>query len=48
MHVIGKVKNNSTNIADFVSVKGTFYDNNNKVIGTSLEYTGPRSLILVK
>lgn len=44
VHVIGKVKNNTPNIAEFVSVKGIFYDNNNKVVGTSLEYTEPRSL----
>ena len=44
MHVIGKVKNNTPNIADFVSVKGLFYDNKNKVVGISLKYTEPRSL----
>jgi len=44
LHIIGKVKNNTTKIAEFVSVKGTFYDNDNKVIGTSFNYTEPRSL----
>jgi hypothetical protein len=44
IHIVGEVKNNTTKIADFVSIKGTFYDNNNNILGTSLNYTEPRVL----
>jgi SLAP domain-containing protein len=41
MHVIGEVQNNTPNVIQYVKVTGTFYDNNNKVVGTSFTYTDP-------
>jgi SLAP domain-containing protein len=44
MHVIGEVQNNTPNVIQYVKVTGTFYDNNNKVVGTSFTYTDPTDL----
>ena len=44
MHVIGEIKNNTPNVAQFVQIIATFYDNNNKVVGTSFTYTTPIDL----
>ena len=44
MHVIGEVKNNTPKVAQFVEIIGTFYDNNNKVVGTSSTFTTPTDL----
>jgi hypothetical protein len=44
MHVIGEVENNTHNIKQFVQVIATFYDDNNKVVGTSNTYTTPTDL----
>lgn len=43
-HVIGEVKNNTPSIAQFVQVTGTFYDGNNKVVGTQFTYTNPSNI----
>jgi SLAP domain-containing protein len=44
MHVIGEVQSNTPNVIQYVKVTGTFYDNNNKVVGTSFTYTDPKDL----
>ncbi len=44
MHMIGEVENNTPNVIQYVKVTGTFYDNNNKVVGTSFTYTDPTDL----
>lgn len=41
LHVVGEVQNNSPTTATFVQVTGTFYDNNNQVVGTEFTYTNP-------
>jgi hypothetical protein len=43
-HVVGEVKNNSPTIAQFVQVTGTFYDSNNRVVGTQFTYTNPSDI----
>jgi hypothetical protein len=44
MHIIGEIENNTPNIKQFVQVIATFYDSNNKVVGTSNTYTTPTDL----
>jgi hypothetical protein len=44
MHVIGEVENNTPKVAQFVEIIGTFYDSNNKVVGTSSTFTSPTDL----
>jgi len=44
MHIIGEVKNNTPDITEYVKIIGTFYDNNNKVVGTSFTFTEPSDL----
>jgi hypothetical protein len=44
MHVIGEAKNNTPNVAQFVEIIGTFYDNTDKVVGTSSTFTSPTDL----
>ena len=46
MHVIGEVKNNTPKVVQYVEIIGTFYDNNNKVVGTSSAFTTPTDLAL--
>ncbi len=43
-HVVGEVQNNSPTSAQFVQVTGTFYDNNNQVVGTQFTYTNPSDI----
>ncbi len=42
--VVGEVRNNSPTCAQFVQVTGTFYDNNNQVVGTQFTYTNPSDI----
>jgi len=44
MHVVGEVQNNGATNAQFVQVTGTFYDNNNQVVGTHYTYTNPSDI----
>lgn len=44
LHVVGEVQNNSPTNAQFVQVIGTFYDNNNQVVGTQFTYTNPSEI----
>ena len=44
MHVVGEVQNNGATNAQFVQVTGTFYDNNNQVVGTHFTYTNPSDI----
>jgi len=44
MHVVGEVQNNSPTNAQFVQITGTFYDNNNQVVGTEFTYTHPSDI----
>jgi hypothetical protein len=44
MHIIGKVVNNVSNSAEYGKIIGTFYDNTNKIVGTSFTYTEPSDL----
>ncbi|MGH9981847.1 MAG: hypothetical protein ACRD6U_09885, partial [Nitrososphaeraceae archaeon] len=44
MHIIGEVVNNASNSAEYVKIIGTFYNNNNKVVGTSFTFTEPSDL----
>ena len=44
MHIIGEVVNNASNSAEYVKIIGTFYDNTNKIVGTSFTYTDPKDL----
>ena len=44
-HVVGEVKNNSPTAVSFVQVSGTFYDINNKVVGTTFSYTNPSDIV---
>jgi len=43
-HVVGEVQNSSPANAQFVQVTGTFYDNNNQVVGTHYTYTNPSDI----
>ena len=44
MHVVGELENNTPKVAQFVEIIGTFYDSNNKVVGTSFVFTTPTDL----
>jgi len=44
LHVVGEVQNNAPSNAQFVQVIGTFYDNNNQVVGTEFTYTNPSDI----
>ncbi|MGB8574105.1 MAG: FxLYD domain-containing protein [Nitrososphaeraceae archaeon] len=44
LHVVGEVQNNTPANAQFVQVIGTFYDNNNQVVGTQFAYTNPSDI----
>ena len=44
LHVVGEVQNNSPTSAQFVQVIGTFYDNNDQVVGTQFTYTNPSDI----
>jgi hypothetical protein len=44
MHVVGEVQNNSPTTATYVEVTGTFYDSNNRVVGTQFTYTNPSDI----
>jgi hypothetical protein len=44
LHVVGEVQNNSPSTASYVEVTGTFYDNNNQVVGTQFTYTNPSDI----
>jgi hypothetical protein len=39
-----EVENKSPNVAEYVEVIGTLYDNNNKIVGTSFTFTEPSDL----
>jgi hypothetical protein len=39
LHVVGELKNNSTDPFDFVKVVSTFYDSTGKVVGTDFTYS---------
>lgn len=44
MHIVGEVRNDSPFTAEFVKIIGTFYDNNNNVVGTDFTYTEPYTI----
>ena len=44
-HVVGELQNNSPSSLNFVQVTGTFYDINNKVVGTTFTYTNPSDIM---
>jgi len=44
LHVIGEVENNTSIIAEFVKIIGTFYDDNGNVVGTSYTYADPSKM----
>ena len=44
LSVVGEVQNNTPANAQFVQVIGTFYDNNNQVVGTQFTYTNPSDI----
>jgi len=45
LHIVGEVANNSPSVAKFVRIVGTFYDTNNRVVGTSFTFTQPPDLV---
>jgi hypothetical protein len=44
LHLVGEVKNNSSSVAEFVKIIGTFYDNQGNVIATHSTYTDPSNI----
>ena len=44
LNIIGEIRNNDTDSADFVKLTATFYDANNKTLGSDSAYTDPTTL----
>lgn len=44
LHIVGEVINESFQILRFVEVIATFYDANNRVLGTDFTFTSPSTL----
>lgn len=44
LHVVGEVENISIDDANFVKIIGTFYDRNNRVVGTENVYANPSTI----
>ena len=44
MHIVGEVINKSFQPIRFVEITATFYDSNNRVIGTDFTFTNPSTL----
>jgi hypothetical protein len=44
MHIVGEVINESFQPIRFVEITATFYDSNNRVIGTDFTFTNPSTL----
>ena len=44
MHIVGEVINESYQLVRFVEITATFYDANNRVIGTDFTFTNPSTL----
>jgi hypothetical protein len=44
LHVVGEIKNNYPSTATFVTIIGTFYDINNRVVGTQFTYANPSDI----
>jgi hypothetical protein len=44
LNVVGEIRNDSEITQDFVKITATFYDETNRVIGTSDTYTDPYTL----
>ena len=43
-HVVGEIQNGTPDPVTFVQASATFYDKNNRVVGTSFGYTNPPDL----
>lgn len=43
-HVVGEIQNGTPDFVTFVQAAATFYDKNNRVVGTSFSYTNPADL----
>jgi hypothetical protein len=44
LHVVGEVKNNYPSTATSVTIVGTFYDINNRVVGTQFTHANPSDI----
>lgn len=44
LNIIGEIKNNDTETADFVKLTATFYDANNRTLGSDVSFTDPTTL----
>ena len=44
LHVVGEIKNNYPSTATSVTIVGTFYDINNRVVGTQFTYANPSDI----
>lgn len=44
LHIVGEVQNNSPINITFAKLVGTFYDSNNRVVGTAFTYTDPQEI----
>ena len=44
LNIIGEIKNNDTETADFVKLTATFYDANNRTLGSEVAFTDPTTL----
>ncbi|MDP9305772.1 MAG: DUF3426 domain-containing protein [Thermoproteota archaeon] len=44
LHVVGEIKNNYPSTVTFVTIVGTFYDINNRVVGTQFTYANPSDI----
>lgn len=44
LNIIGEIKNNDTETTDFVKLTATFYDANNRTLGSEVAFTDPTTL----
>ena len=44
LNIDGEIKNNDTDAANFVKITATFYDANNKTLGSEMAFTDPTTL----
>jgi hypothetical protein len=43
-HIVGEIQNGTPDTVTFVQASATFYDKNNRVVGTGFGYTNPTDL----
>ncbi|MGA8564521.1 MAG: FxLYD domain-containing protein [Nitrososphaeraceae archaeon] len=44
LHLVGEIENGTPDPVTFVQASATFYDKNNRVVGTGFGYTNPPDL----